>query len=214
MEEFTKKSLNSADNFVRFFGPYADNIRVGLYMKRFGVSMLFFMSSLVLLLLLGFFPSCKNDVNTMLNDYNGHYEPATNMELIKNPGDAGFRQEDMLEPTYYASDEGSINVAAPYKCTSYTWNFYKVIEQKRGSESVIKSTLEDITANLDFYEESGTNKREFRVYVPLSRSSDEEKLIPGTYILHLTVIGNDGKEYKDWCAVVIYKHVYGYTDFF
>jgi hypothetical protein len=35
--------------------------------------------------------SCKNDVNTMLNDYNGHYEPATNMELIKNPVDAGIK---------------------------------------------------------------------------------------------------------------------------
>lgn len=183
-------------------------------MKGFGVSVHFYLSSFVLFLLLGLFSSCKNDINKMLDDYNGHYEPATNMQLIKNPGDKGFEQENMLEPTYFASSEGSINVAAPYKCSSYTWNFYKIIEQKRGSESVITSTLEDITANLNFYEESGSDKREFRVFVPLSRISDEEKLIPGTYILHLTVIGNDGKEYKDWCSIVIYKHVYGYTDLF
>ena len=158
--------------------------------------------------------SCKNDVNTMLNDYNGHYEPATNMELIKNPGDKGFREENMLEPTYFASNEGSINVAAPYKCKSYTWNFYKIIYKKKGSESVIKSTLEDITAGLNFYEESGPNKREFRAYVPLSRISETEKLVPGTYILHLTVIGDDGKQYQDWCSIVIYEQVYGQTDFF
>ena len=183
-------------------------------MHRLCVSLHFFMFSLVPVLLLTMFSSCKNDVNTMLDDYNGHYEPATNLELIKNPGDKGFMEEDMLEPTYFASSEGSINVAAPYKCSSYTWSFYKIIEQKRGSESVIKSTLEDITAGLNFYEDSGINKREFRVYVPLSYISADEKLIPGTYILHLTVIGDDGKEYKDWCSIVIYKHVYGHTDFF
>ena len=183
-------------------------------MKRYGVLSHVFTFSLVTIMLLCLFLSCKNNVNTMLDDYNGHYEPATNLELIKNPGDKGFKQEDMLEPTYFASSEGSINVAAPYKCKSYTWAFYKIIEQKRGSESVIKSTLEDITAGLNFYEDSGTTKREFRVYVPLSRISVDEKLVPGTYILHLTVIGDDGKEYKDWCSVVIYKHVYGHTDFF
>ena len=33
LEEFTKKSLNSADNFVRFFGPYAENIYVDVCRK-------------------------------------------------------------------------------------------------------------------------------------------------------------------------------------
>ena len=33
-------------------------------------------------------PSCKNDVYTMLEDYNSHYEPATNMDIIINPGDS------------------------------------------------------------------------------------------------------------------------------
>ena len=183
-------------------------------MKRYSVSSQVLMSSFAIILLASLSFSCKNNVNTMLDDYNGHYEPATNMELIKNPGDKGFEAENMLEPTYFASSEGSINVAAPYKCKSYSWSFYKIIEQKRGSESVIKSTLEDITTGLNFYEDSGINTREFRVYVPLSKISDKEKLVPGTYVLHLTVIGNDGKEYKDWCSIVIYKQIYGHTDFF
>ncbi len=183
-------------------------------MKRYGVSLHIFSFFLVSVILLSLFSSCKNNVNTMINDYNGHYEPATNLELIKNPGDKGFKQEDMLEPTYIASSEGSINVAAPYNCKSYIWNFYKITYLKKGSESVIKSTLTDITAGLDFYEESGSNKREFRAYVPHSRISENEKLVPGTYILHLTVIGNDGKQYKDWCSIIIYEQVYGQTDFF
>ncbi len=181
-------------------------------MKRFTMSLRLMTFSFCAAFI--FCTACKDNVNTMLDDYNAHYEPATNLELIKNPGDAGFREEDMLEPTYFASNEGSINVAAPYKCKSYSWNFYKIVYQKRGSESVIKSTLEDITAGLNFYEDSGTNMREFRVYVPLSHISADEKLVPGTYILHLSVIGNNDIEYKDWCSIVIYEQVYGHTDFF
>ena len=33
-------------------------------------------------------------------------------------------------------------------------------------------------------------------------------------VKHLTVIGNDGNKYKDWCSIVIYEQVYGQTDFF
>ncbi len=158
--------------------------------------------------------ACKDNINTMLEDYNGHYEPATNMDIICNPGDKEFKAERMLDPTYFVSAEGSINVAAPYKCSSYDWSFYKIIYNQQGSQSEITSTLQDITDGLDFYSESGKDKREFRAYVPRSRISASEQLKPGTYILHLTVIGNDGKKYKDWCSVVIYEQVYGQTHFF
>ena len=181
-------------------------------MKRYGMTMQKFLFSALGALLLC--TGCKDNINTMLEDYNSHFEPATNNELIINPGDTGFRQENMLDPTYFASAEGSINVAAPYKCSSYEWNFYKIIKLINGSESAIRSSLEDITAGLNFYPESGKNKREFRVYVPLSSVAAGEKLGPGTYILHLKVIGDDGKEYKDWCSVVIYEQVYGQTEFF
>ena len=158
--------------------------------------------------------ACKNDVYTMLEDYNSHYEPATNMDIIINPGDQGFREENMLDPTYFVSSEGSINIAAPYKCSSYEWKFYKILYYQQGSQSEITSSLQDITAGLDFYPESGKNKREFRAFVPRSRLSANEQLGPGTYILHLTVIGDDGKEYKDWCSIVIYEQVYGQSYFF
>ena len=158
--------------------------------------------------------ACKNDVYTMLEDYNSHFEPATNMGIIVNPGDADFREENMLDPTYFVSEDGSINIAAPYNCQSYEWKFYKVIYHQQGSQSSITSSLQDITAGLDFYPDCGKDKREFRAFVPRSRISATEQLIPGTYILHLLVVGNDGNKYKDWCSIVIYEQVYGQDSFF
>ncbi len=212
--EFAKKFLNSADNFVLFFVLYADNIdwRSSSFMKSKAVvltSSLFSLCVAVFLL-----TACKDNVYTMLDDYNSHYEPATNMDIVINPGDSGFREEFMLDPTYFVSSEGSINVAAPYNCRSYEWSFYKIIYHQQGGQSYIYSTLVDITAGLDFYSGFGTDKREFRAYVPKSRISAEEPLIPGTYILHLKVIGNNGIEYKDWCSIVIYDQVYGQESFF
>ena len=178
--------------------------------KRFIAKFTFSMCLAALCLLTG----CKTDINSMLDDYNSHFEPATNMAIILNPGDEGFREENMLDPTYFVSSEGSINIAAPYKCKSYKWNFYKIVYHQQGSQSEITSTLQDITAGLDFYPESGKTKREFRAFVPRSRISAGEELTPGTYILHLKVIGDDGYEYKDWCSIVIYEQVYGQSYFF
>ena len=178
--------------------------------RTFNDKLLF--SSCLLLMLIA--TACKNDINSMLDDYNSHYEPATNMDIIYSPGDKEFKADRMLDPTYFVSSEGSINIAAPYKCSSYEWVFYKIVYNQQGSQSEITSTLQDITSGLDFYSESGKDKREFRAYVPRSRISASEQLGPGTYILHLKVIGNDGKEYKDWCSVVIYEQVYGQAYFF
>lgn len=185
-------------------------------MKRFGVSMHFFMSSLVLLLLLGFFPSCKNDINSMLDDYNGHYEPATNMELIKNPGDAGFDEKKMLDELYNVSSDGNFNIAAPYNCKVYQWIFYQTENSilRESGPSAIDTTLTDITDKLDFFPNCGKDKREFRFYVPKSQLESNEYLGPGTYILKLTVIGNDDKTYTDWCMVIIYEQIYGKENFF
>ena len=172
-------------------------------------------SALVSLFVAGFaLAGCKNDVYTMLEDYNSHYEPATNMDIIVNPGDKDFREENMLDPTYFVSSEGSINIAAPYKCQSYEWTVYKIIYHQQGSQSAITSTLQDITAGLDFYPDCGKDKREFRAFVPRSRLSANEQLGPGTYILHLLVVGDDGNKYKDWCSIVIYEQVYGQDSFF
>ena len=159
-------------------------------------------------------PGCKNDVYTMLDDYNSHYEPATNMDIIINPGDSGFVEDRMLDPTYFVSSEGSINIAAPYNCQAYEWTFYKIIYHQQGSQSTITSTLQDITDGLDFYADCGKDKREFRAYVPSSKIDAKEKLKSGTYILHLLVVGNDGNKYKDWCSIVIYDQVYGQETFF
>ena len=209
--EFAKKFLNSADNFVLFFVHYAENIYWGILMKSKTIVLT---SALFSLFAAAFFTGCKDDVYTMLEDYNSNYEPATNMDIIINPGDEGFIESNMLDPTYFVSSEGSINIAAPYNCQSYEWAFYEIIYHQQGSQSAITSTLHDITDGLDFYPDCGKDKREFRAYVPRSRISADEKLTAGTYILHLLVVGNDGNKYKDWCSIVIYEQVYGQDSFF
>lgn len=173
-----------------------------------------FVFSLFLSLVL--FTSCKNDVNTMLNDYNGHYEPATNMEIIKNPGDPGFDANKMLDDLYNVSSDGNFNIAAPYKCKAYQWNFYQTENsiKRESGPSAIDTTLTDITDKLDFFPNSGKNKREFRFYVPNSQLGPKEYLGAGTYILKLTVTGNNGITYTDWCVVVIYEQIYGKEKFF
>ena len=185
-------------------------------MHRLCVSLHFFTFSLVPVLLLAMFSSCKNDVNTMLDDYNGHYEPATNLELIKNPGDKGFKEEDMLSDIYTENSDGSIHIAGPFNCKSYEWIFYKTENniKRESGPSAIDTTLIDITDKLDFFPNSGKDKREFRFYIPKSQLAPKEFLGPGTYILKLTVIGNDNITYTDWCLVIIYEQIYGKENFF
>ena len=185
-------------------------------MKRYSVSSQVLMSSFAIILLASLSFSCKNNVNTMLDDYNGHYEPATNMELIKNPGDAGFDEKRMLDEIYVASSEGNLNLAAPYKCKSYKWIFYKTINkiQRETGESAIDTELVDITDKLDFYPDCGKDKREFRAYIPNSQIESGVYLGQGTYILRLIVVGNNDITYTDWCKVIIYDQIYGQTNFF
>ena len=183
-------------------------------MKRISVSAHFLTFSCLAVLLL--YTACKDNVNTMLDDYNGHYEPATNMELIKNPGDSGFDQKKMLDDLYTVSSEGNINLAAPYNCKSYSWFFYKTINkiQRESGESAIDTELVDITDKLDFYPGCGKNMREFRAYVPTSQLEAGVFLGAGTYILRLVVIGNDNQKYTDWCKIIIYEQIFGQTNFF
>ena len=183
-------------------------------MKRFTMSLRLMTFSFCAAFI--FCTACKDNVNTMLDDYNAHYEPATNLELIKNPGDAGFREEDMLSELYSENSDGSIHIAAPYNCKSYKWEFYKTVNsiERDSGPSALDTTLIDITDKLDFFPNSGKNEREFRVYIPKSQLGPKEYLGPGTYVLRLTVIGNDNITYTDWCLVIIYEQIYGKERFF
>lgn len=191
-------------------------------MKRYSTFMHKFMFSTLASTALLLCTACKDNINTMIEDYNSHFEPATNMDIIVNPGDKGFKEEDMLAPNYAISSEGSINVCAPYKCSMYKWTFYKVTNIKNGSETEIHSELTDITDYLSFHEGSGKDKREFRVNVAKSYMGEvvngskttKSKLSTGTYILHLKVIGDNGKTYNDYCKIIIYEQIYEKADFF
>ena len=164
------------------------------------------------------FCGCKDNIYSMLDDYNRHYEPDTNYSYIINPGDSGFSEDSMLDESYSVSSEGSINLAAPYNCKSYEWKFYKTINSKKRigdfGESFNLTDYVEITDKLYFYGSAGKNKREFRVYIPQSLLAKDEYLGAGTYLLTLTVVGNNNITYTDKCTVIIYEQIYGQTELF
>ena len=164
-------------------------------------------------------PSCKNDVYTMLEDYNSHFTPGTDWSKIKYPGDEGFDETKMLDDQYSVSSDGTITLAAPFNCKSYEWHFYKTLNTVTIGVSFttndFKATeLEDITDKLFYCNSSWKDKREFIVYVPKSQLSPKEYLGPGTYVLKLSVVGKNDLTYSDWCKVIIFEQIYGQSTFF
>lgn len=151
--------------------------------------------------------SCKNDIQTMLDDYNTNFEPGPEPTHALNPGDKGFTAEGMLQSSYFVSTLGSINLAAPINCKTYKWTFYMQKTVKDPETHLDVEILVDITDYLDFYENSGKNKREFRAYVPNSTTDANEFLSEGTYKLELEVTDNKNKIYKDDCYVVLWKQI-------
>ena len=150
---------------------------------------------------------CKNDIQTMLDDYNTNFEPGPEPTHALCPGDKGFTAEGMLQPAYFITTMGSINLAAPTNCKTYKWTFYmpKTVTDPKTHLDV--EIIADITDFLDFYENSGKNKREFRAYVPNSTTDAYESLSEGTYKLELEVTDFKNNTYKDTCAVVLWKQI-------
>ena len=143
--------------------------------------------SLVLsLLCFCFLCSCKSGINDMLDDYNSHYTPTEDPRIPPKPGDPDFRANDMLSPIYPVDIDGSVNLTAPFDCTSYLWT----LTDKQGKDHIDKIT---------FYKNCGNICREFRFYIP---DSDLEL---GTYKITLTVTDADNNSYTDTAALVIYE---------
>lgn len=163
--------------------------------------------------------ACKDNVYTMLDDYNSHFSPGTDWSKTKYPGDEGFDETRMLDDLYSVSSDGTITLAAPFNCKAYDWHFYKTLNEATldlalTTNNFKATALEDITDRLFYYNSSGKNTREFIVYIPKSQISVGESLGPGTYVLKLSVVGNDDLTYSDWCKVVIFEQIYGQSTFF
>lgn len=152
--------------------------------------------------------ACKNNIQTMLDDYNGHFEPGPEPSHVKSPGDPGFTADGMLSMSYYVSSEGSVNLSAPPNCTSYTWTFYKSHIKTNPITAVEETEYEDITDILYFYNNCNKHTKDFRAYIPNSQYEADSYLNIGTYKLELVVTDISHKEYKDSCTIVIYKQIH------
>ena len=139
--------------------------------------------------------ACNNSVNDMLEDYNEGFKTGyvtvsdSNLaEETLEPGDEGFSQSSLLFAQYTVFDIGTLNLAAPASCKSFSW-------------VLTDPNAEDTTEPLKvtFYDGSSTTIRRTQDYVVYMPESGLE--IGHTYYLTLTVIGKDGRTYSDLAQI-------------
>ena len=140
------------------------------------------------------FVSCKNNVDSMLEDYNSHFQPGDNTEnnvideSIPELGDPNFDESKMLEYEYFVYTDGIISISGPRNATSYKWELYKCDDLER-------TPLEVPTHNGSTF-----STQSLIIYVPTA------ELQEGTYKISLTVTDTSGKKYRDSCGLIIYAH--------
>lgn len=132
---------------------------------------------------------CKGSLQDMLTEYNSYYNPTKDERIPPKPGDPDFLESEMLFPSYYICQNGSVNLAAP-ESSSYHW----VLKDKFNN---------DLTASLKFYENCGPQERDFRFYLPLAYP----ELEVGTYKIILEVTDAAGNLYSDSASLVIYENL-------
>ena len=201
--EFAKKFLNSADNFVLFFVLYAENInwRSSSFMKSKAVvltSSLFSLCVAVFLL-----TACKDNVYTMLDDYNSHFIPKEDEIPDPRPGDPKFDASKMLRDKYDIYDNETLNLYGPNGCNSYNWTilnpFIKDELDDEGNEITYQvGKPVELKFNTSSY---NTTSQRF-VLIPSTSGLDL-----GVYILELSVTDNNNQIYKDLCKLNINKHI-------
>lgn len=151
---------------------------------------------ILIMILLLMCAGCKNSIDSMLDDYNSNFTIDTSIyETTPSPGDEDFIESGMLLDTYCVGSNETINLAAPYKCDSYSWVVTDPLDAN--NEVTVK-----------FFDGSMIcNSRLFVTYIP------ESGLKAGrTYKLTLTVTDKEGNAYKDFCELVIYQHFEFYEE--
>ena len=132
---------------------------------------------------------CSGSLQSILNEYNSYYTPTKDPRVPLKPGEEGFSASEMLFPSYYVCEDGSVNLAAP-ESASYKWT----LNDKDNN---------DLTSSLKFYESCGPQQQDFRFYLPLAYP----ELAVGTYKITLEVTDATGITYSDTALLVIYEKI-------
>lgn len=142
--------------------------------------------------------SCSHNYNTLIDEYNKAFQMLQSSRNVPQPGDPDFKERDMLLEKYAVSENATLNLAAPYNCSEYTWTINEVIQTNNIMNPIYS---EKQVNNVQLSNGTTLNTREFVCYIPMSN------LVVDTYKLYLEVVGNDGITYKDSCLLVIHRHL-------
>ena len=147
--------------------------------------------------------ACKNDVYTMLEDYNSHFLPAEDEIPDPKPGDLEFEPARMLRDKYDIYDNETLNLYGPNGCASYSWAIKNPFI-KREVDDNGKTIIYDVGKPVELtFSNSGYNASSQRfVLIPSKHGLDL-----GVYILELTVTDSSNNVYKDSCKLNINMHI-------
>ncbi|MCQ2578974.1 MAG: hypothetical protein MJ176_10640 [Treponema sp.] len=154
---------------------------------------------IIIVLALGFFAiSCKQNVTTMLDAYNGLFEGVSDV-ILPVPGDPDFDPDTMLNKYYAIPNYTTFNECAPPAYT-WTWTLYE-----RDGTTVPRSPNAPFgygrTAARVNYDSRNTQM--FSLYIPTSNLK-----IGVTYELELRVSDKQGNVYTDVAEFVIFESSY------
>lgn len=148
--------------------------------------------------------ACNNNVDDMLEDYNGGFNvghltvtDSDTKEYTLEPDDSGYDQKKLLFDDYTVFNIGTLNLAAPESCRSFKWTL---------TDPSAENPDEAITVK--FFDGTRTCERvtkDYVVYMPESGLESEH-----TYKLTLSVTGKSGGKYSDSCLIFIVKYYVNY----
>ena len=148
--------------------------------------------------------ACNNDVDDMLDDYNGGFNAGyltvsnkDESEYELEPDDSGYDSTRLLFEEYYVYDIGTLNLFGPASCRNFLW-------------TLTDPASEDPSApvTVTYYDGSTSEykrTREYTVYMPESGIESEH-----TYKLTLRVTGKNGGVYSDSCLIYVVKFYVNY----
>ena len=149
------------------------------------------------------FPACKNDVYTMLDDYNSRFIPTEDEIPDPTPGDTEFDPTRMLRDKYDIYDNETLNLYGPNGCSSYKWSiknpFIKHEIDKDGN-TITYDVGKPVELKYKDADYSSTSQR--FVLVPSKAGLDL-----GVYILELTVTDSSNNIYMDSSKLNINMHI-------
>lgn len=130
------------------------------------------------------FSACANDVDSMVENYNGNF--SSEKAVIKGPSilDADFQEGSMLDLKYTVSYDSTLCLTAPSDGVKYEWTATLI-------ESAPGVVVPSATVTL-------STSQSFQLFI---RNSDLQPWC--VYRLTLTVTGEDLKTYTDAARLIV-----------